>query len=452
MATILPTPAAWPRILLPADGPADPLDLDAAIAAGAFAGLRRAARELGPTGTIATVAAAGLRGRGGAGFPAAKKWRAVAAGADRARFVVVDAVDADPGVGAARALLGRRPYAILEGAAIAALAAGAKTIVVAVRAEDRDGIRALETAVAAATEAGLLGDDVLGIGSSLAAEVRPVRGGLLLGEETVLLNVLSNRRAEAEQCPPYPSERGLDGHPTAVNSAATLAAVPWILVNGADAFAAIGDPATPGTALVQLSGAVASPGIAEVPTGTPLATIVELGGGVPAGRSLKAFLVGGPSGGLLPAALAATPYAFGPLRAVGAHVGSGSIVAVDAASCVVDLARLLVRYCADEACGKTVPCRIGTRRMAEIAARLAAGLARPSDRQLALDLAADINASALCDHERQACTPLLSVLRHFGPEVDDHVRGTCPAGVCHPAAAPAAISVATQARGETGDD
>ena len=438
MTTILPTPASWPRIILPEDGPANPLDLDAAVAAGAFSGLRRAARELGPTGTTATVAAAGLRGRGGAGFPTADKWRAVASQPDRTRFVVVNAVDGDPGVSIARELLARRPYAVLEGAAIAALATGARTIVVAVRGEDTAGRGALEAAVAAATEAGYLGRDALGVGSPLAAEIRPVRGGLLLGAETVLLNVLANRRAQAEQRPPYPSEHGLDGHPTALNSVVTLAALPWIVVNGADAYAAVGDPEAPGTTLVQLSGAVATPGIAEVPTGTPLARIVDLAGGVAAGRTLKAFLVGGPSGGMLPAGLASTPYSFGPLRAAGAHPGSGSVVVADESACVVDLARLLVRYCADEACGKAIPCRIGTRRMAEIAARIAAGRARPADRGLALDLAADIDGSALCDHERQACNPLLTALRHFGPEVDDHLHGTCPAGVCLPAGTQAA--------------
>ena len=435
MAAILPTPVAWPRILLPADSPADPLDLEAAVAGGAFAGLQRAVRELGPTGTTATIAASGLRGRGGAGYPTAEKWRAVAAQQDRTRFVVVNAVDGDAGVAAARELLARRPYAILEGAAITALATGATSIIIAVRAEDYSGRTALEAALTAAAEAGYLGDGTLGVGTSLSFEVRPVRGGLLLGEETVLLNVLANRRAQAEQRPPFPSERGLGGHPTAINNVATIVAVPWILAHGADAFAAIGDSEAPGTVLVQLAGSAVSPGIAEVPTGTPLAAIVELAGGVPAGRSLRALLVGGPSGGLLPPELASTPYSFGPLRAAGAHPGSGSLVLVNETACPLDLARLLVRYCADEACGKSIPCRIGTRRMAEIAERLATGRARPSDLTLALDLAADIDGSALCDHERVSCTPLLSVLRHFGPEVEEHLRGVCRAGICHPAAA-----------------
>jgi NADH:ubiquinone oxidoreductase subunit F (NADH-binding) len=205
------------------------------------------------------------------------------------------------------------------------------------------------------------------------------------------------------------------------------------VVHGADAYRAIGDPDTPGTVLVAVSGAVATPGIAEVPTGTSLEAIIALAGGVADGRPLKAILVGGPSGGLLPADLAATPYAFGALQAAGAHIGSGSIVVADNRTCIVDLARLLTRYCADEACGKTIPCRIGLRRAAEIGERIAAGLARPTDRQLLADLGADIVESALCDHERLATGPLATAMRYFGPEIDAHIlRGVCPAGVCTP--------------------
>jgi len=214
---------------------------------------------------------------------------------------------------------------------------------------------------------------------------------------------------------------------------ATLAAVPWIVTNGADAFRAIGDRDAPGTSLVQVSGAVATPGIAEVPNGTALQAIVELAGGVAAGRTLKAILVGGPTGGLLPADLLATPYTQAALQSAGAHVGSGAVVAVDEGTCIVDLARLLVRYGADEACGKTIPCRIGLRRVAEIGQRFADGTARPTDAQLVEDLAADCAASALCDHERVAPTPLVTAMRYFRPEIDDHiVRGVCPAGVCSP--------------------
>jgi NADH:ubiquinone oxidoreductase subunit F (NADH-binding) len=442
VSTILPTPTTWPRPLL-GDAPggsgpsgdaraADPTDLDAAVRAGAFAGLTRALRDLGATLTTATIAESGLRGRGGAGFPAAQKWRAVAASPEGLRYAVANGYEADPGGGTNRHLMTSRPYAILEGLAIAALSVGAEEAILAVRAEYADAVAALELAVSAAEEAGYVGEDVLGSGRALRMSVHLVQGAYMLGEETVLLKALEGRRGQPEQRPPYPSERGLWGQPTLVHNVATLAAIPWIVVHGADAYRAIGDPDAPGTLLVQVSGAAATPGIAEVPTGTSLAEIIELAGGVAGGRPLKAILVGGPSGGLLPADLASTRYTFGALRAAGAHVGSGSLVVADDRTCVVDLARLLTRYCADEACGKTIPCRIGLRRMSEIGERITSGVARPTDPQLLADLGADIVGSALCDHERLATGPLATAMRYFGPEIDAHVSGVCPAGVCTP--------------------
>jgi NADH:ubiquinone oxidoreductase subunit F (NADH-binding) len=432
MTTLLPGPAG-PRPIL-GDAPAPALtDLAAAVEAGAFAGLRKVVGDLGPTATVATIAASGLRGRGGGGHLAGEKWHAVVSSWDPVRSVVANGYEADPAQATSRLLMETRPFAVVEGAAIAALAVGAREAIIAVRAEYAAAVRALESAAFAAEEAGYLGTDVLGSGRDVAVTVRTVQGAYMLGEETVLLKALEGKRGQPEQQPPFPTERGLFGHPTVVHSVATLAAVPWIVVHGADAFRAIGDPAAPGTVLVQVGGAVATPGIAEVPTGTTLRAILDLAGGVAAGRTLKAVLVGGPTGALLPPDLLDTPYTFVALREAGAHVGSGAIVAADETTCVVDLARLLVRYGADEACGKTIPCRIGLRRIAEIAERFAAGTARPTDPQLAEDLADDCAASALCDHERLAPTPLRSAMRYFRPEIDDHIlRGICPAGVCSP--------------------
>jgi NADH:ubiquinone oxidoreductase subunit F (NADH-binding) len=438
MTTLLAGPSG-PRPILGDVPPAGvagtpaPTDLDAAVAAGAFAALRMVVGDLGPTGTVVTIVASGLRGRGGAGFPAGEKWRAVASAADPTRYVVANGYEADPGQATNRLLMESRPYAVVEGAAIAALAVGAREAVIAVRAEYADAVRALEAAAFAAEEAGYLGADVLGSGRDVAVTVRTVQGAAMLGEETVLLRALEGKRGQPEQRPPYPTERGLFGHPTLVHNVATLATVPWIVTNGADAYRAIGDPEAPGTVLVQVSGAVAAPGIVEVPTGTTLREILDLAGGMAGGRAFKAVLVGGPTGGLLPEDLLATPYTFAALRDVGAHVGSGAVVVADQGTCVVDLARLLVRYGADEACGKTIPCRIGLRRIAEIGQRFADGTARPTDPGLLADLAADCAASALCDHERLAPGPLLTAMRYFRPEIDDHIlRGTCPAGVCSP--------------------
>jgi NADH:ubiquinone oxidoreductase subunit F (NADH-binding) len=441
MTTILATPAGRPRPILGDAAATVPTDLAAAVAAGAFAALRSVTGGLGPTGTVATIAASGLRGRGGAGYPAGTKWRAVAGALDPVRYVVANGYEADPAQATNRILMETRPFTVVEGAAIAAIAVGAREAVIAVRAEYADAVRILRAAVSAAAEGGFLGADVLGSGRDVDVTVRTVQGAYMLGEETALLNALEGKRGQPEQRPPYPSERGLFGHPTLVHNVVTLAAVPWIVVNGADAFRAVGDPDAPGTVLVQVSGAVANPGIAEVPTGTTLREIVALAGGVAAGHAFKAALVGGPSGGFLPAELLETPYTFDALRATGAHVGSGSVVIADERTCIVDLARLLVRYCADEGCGKTIPCRIGLRRLAEIGQRYADGTARPTDPKLLVDLADDCAAGALCDHERLASFPLRTAMRYFGPEIDDHIlRGVCPAGVCSPARLAAAAN------------
>jgi len=438
MVALLKTPADWPAILLGRAGAADPTDLDVAVRAGAFDGLRRATRDLGPTGTIATIAGSGLRGRGGSGYPTAQKWRVAATTEAPRRYVVANGYGADPAAGSDRFLMETDPFSVVEGVAIAAFAIGASEAIIAVRSEASETIRRLEAAIAAAEEAGFLGFDALGSGHDIGVSVRGVQGAYMLGEETVLLKALEGKRGQPEQRPPHPAERGLYGMPTVVNNVQTLAAVPWIVRQGGPAFATTGRPGAAGTILVQLR-TPAGIGIAEVPLGTPLRQVVELGGDLPKGRSIKAILVGGPSGGLLPAELLDTPYDFESLRAVGAHIGSGSMVVADDRACVVDLARLLTRFCSSEACGKTIPCRIGTRRLVEIADRVAEGRPRPTDPGLIADLSADIVASALCDHERLTTFPLGTAMRYFRSELDEHLlRSACPAGVCHPIALAAA--------------
>jgi NADH:ubiquinone oxidoreductase subunit F (NADH-binding) len=424
---ILETPKGWPAILLPRKAPSttDP---------GSFDGLRRAVRDLGPTGTIAVIAASRLRGRGGAGYPAADKWRAAAETAATGRVVVANGYGADPSSQSDRALMERNPFAVIEGLAIAAFAIGAEEAIIAIRSEATETRKVLEGSIAAAAKAGFVGANVLGAGRHLDMTVQPVQGAYLLGEETILLKALEGKRGQPEQRPPHPATRGLRGLPTVVHNVQTLAAVPWILMNGPDAFAAIGAPESPGTILVQVRGGQRS-GVAEVPLGTPLRDVAGLAGSLGRGRSLKALLVGGPSGGILPPETLDTPYTFEALRAAGAHVGSGSVIVADDRACIVDLARVLTRYCADEACGKTIPCRIGTRRLAEIGDNLAAGTSRAGDLELLGDLAADIVGSALCDHERLTTLPLMSGMRYFRAELDEHLeRSSCPAGVCHPIA------------------
>ena len=423
MTRIIPTPIHWPKILLERAEAKDPTDLDAAVGSGAFDGLRAAIRDLGATGTIATIAASGLRGRGGAGFPAGDKWRAAASVESAERYVVANGYGADPASHTDRTLLELDPFAVIEGAAIAAYAIGATQAFIAVRAEDTAIIAGLGAAIGAATDAGFLGPDVLASGHDIEMDVRPVQGAYLLGEETVLLKALEGRRGQPEQRPPHPTERGLFGQPTVVHNVQTLATVPWILRHGSDAFRATGSHDSPGTVLVQVR-STGGDGVAEVPFGTPLREIVKLGGKLPPGRSIGAVLVGGPSGGLLPPDVLDTPYTFDALREAGAHLGSGSVMVLDDTVDLVELVGVLTRFCSSEACGKSIPCRIGTKRLAEIVARRESGLARPTDTQLADDLCHDIVASALCDHERLATLPLTSGMRYFGSRFD-------PAGQSH---------------------
>src|SRR3954447_4540219 len=344
MTAFLATPKEWPLVLTAraATLSGNAGDLDAAVKAGAFDALRKAVRDLGATGTIATVASSGLRGRGGAGSPTGEKWRAAANQQATQRYVVANGYGADPAVRTDATLIGADPWALIEGLAIAAYAIGATEAVVAIRAEDSGLVTLLEGAILAAEEAGFLGDDVLGTGHRITMTVRPVQGAYMLGEETVLLKALAGRRGQPEQRPPYPTERGLFDKPTVVNNVQTLAAVPWIVREGASAFAAIGSSASPGTMLVQVRGPLGD-GIAEVPIGTPIREIVALATsgdgdghprpkrdatraaassrstassratasssrqGAPPASATKAVLVGGPAGGVAPAPLPPPP-------------------------------------------------------------------------------------------------------------------------------------------------
>lgn len=425
--------ASWPSILLARAGTPDAAtDIEAAEAIGAWTAWRQAAGTLSPEQVIKLVRNAGLRGRGGSGYPTGDKWAACAAERGRTRHVVANGFESDPGAQADRTLMETDPHAVVEGVALAAWAVRAQDAIIAVDARATVAIERLRAAIAAAEAKGYLGDRAMGTGSPLRIEVRPLTGSFVLGEETVLLRALEDRRAQPDQRPPYPYAKGLWGEPTLVNNVETLAAVPWIVANGAGAYAAIGATDEPGTTLVQVSGAVRRPGVAEVPMGTSLRDIVEKAGGGATG-TLKALLVGGPTGGFLPADALDTPLGHVALGAAGAILGSGTLLVIDDTTCIVDLAALLTRYDNDEACGKTIPCRIGTRRLAELGAGFCTGRARPTDAALVASLSDDIRDGALCGLERTAVNPLRSGMRYFAQEFEDHiVRGTCPAGVCQP--------------------
>ncbi len=420
------------------DGPAAQLD-----GVGAWAAWRGIGTTASPQQVIRMVDEAGLRGRGGAGHPTADKWRAAALAQADQRYLVVNGFEADPGAQLDRTLMERDPHLVLEGAAIAAYATGATRAFICVRAGSEAVIRRLRGAIAIAEEAGYLGPDALGSGFDIDVEVVGVPGGFVVGEETVLLRALENKRAQPEQRPPHPARKGLWGQPTVVNNVETLAALPWIMANGPGAYAAIGDPSMPGTTLVQVSGAIGRPGVVEVPTGTPINRIIkDVARGARKGGTLKAVLVGGPTGGFVPADQLAVPYTAAALEQLGAVMGSGTLVALDDSVCLFDMATLLQRFLSDESCGKTIPCRIGVRRLYEIGSRATAGLARPTDPQLLLDLAADVRDGGMCGLEKQAPNSFLSGMRYFAQEFEDHfLRRTCPAGVCTQLLAQPAVSV-----------
>jgi NADH:ubiquinone oxidoreductase subunit F (NADH-binding) len=420
----------WPSVLLARAGEGEVADIKAAEAGGAWEAYRNAVAELTPDAVISMISEAGLRGRGGAGYPTGSKWRDCATQHDTRRYVVANGFEADPGAQIDRVLMERDPHAVVEGVAIAAWAVGAESAIIAVSAAAVVAAERLRTAIDEAEERGYIGRGAEG--QVLEIEVREVTGSFVVGEETVLLRALESRRAQPDQRPPYPSREGLWGSPTVVNNVKTLAAVPWIVSHGAGAYASLGTADAPGTTLLQLGGVVRKPGIVEVPLGTSVRDVLDGPGGFAHG-SLKAVLVGGPTGGFLPADALDTPLTYEALGEAGALAGSGTLLALDESACIVDVATLMTRYLNDSACGKTIPCRIGTRRMAELGGAICSGHVRPSDAGLMADLAADLRDSALCGLEADASNPLLTGMRYFAPEFEAHiVRGECPAGVCQP--------------------
>jgi NADH-quinone oxidoreductase subunit F len=432
---ILTGPRDWPSVLLARAGQVDPESgIEAAEDAGAWEAYRSAVSDLTPDAVISIVSESGLTGRGGAGFPTGRKWRDCADAPASERTVVANGFEADPGAQVDRALMELDPHAVVEGVAIAAWAVRADSAIIAVRASAVTAAARLRAAIAAAEARGYVGAGARRTGGPLRVEVRELTGSFVVGEETVLLRALESRRAQPDQRPPFPSSVGLWGKPTVVNNVKTLAAVPWIVKNGAGAYAALGSPETPGTTLVQLGGTVRKPGIVEAPLAATIREVLDGPGGFVQG-ALKAVLVGGPTGGFLSPDALDTRLAGGALAEAGAVAGSGTLLTLDGSTCLVDLASLMTRFLSDAACGKSIPCRIGTRRMAELADGLCTGRCRPGDADLLHDLSDDVRAAALCGLEAGAPNPLRSGMRYFAPEFEDHiVRGRCPAGVCQPIA------------------
>ena len=410
-------------------GRVDPSSLASYREHGGYAGLERAVTRLSPTEVIGEIEAAGLRGRGGSGFPTAAKWRIVReATADR-KIVVANLMAADPSALGDRALAEGNPHLIVEGALIAAYATGASEAIIAVRRDWTAAIERLQAAVSEATDAHLAGYLVLGTDTSVQLSVWEGSGAYVAGEETALISALSGDRGMPLIRPPYPANTGLWGAPTLVQNGETLAHVAWIMAHSPDAFASVGSKASRGTKLVTVMGRVGEPGVLEVPLGTTLVDLLGMAGG--GTGTTKAVFVGGPGGGAIDAGSLDTPYDYEPMEEAGAIIGSGSVLVTDSDVCMVDTARFFVDFSAREACGKAVPCRIGTRRLVEALDRILAASPRPNDVILLRELSRKVSDTALCRLERIASAPILTTLDHFADEYRAHAeRGVCLAGAC----------------------
>ncbi len=421
------------RIVLEDCGLVDPQSIRDALARGAWHAFRDVlANHTGPAEVIERIAASGLRGRGGAGFPTALKWAAAHRQAALPKYVVCNGDEGDPGAFMDRLVLEADPHRVIEGLALAAYAVGANEGFFYIRAEYPLALRRIRHALAQAEQHGLLGSDILGSGFSLRLEVREGAGAFVCGEETALIRSLEGRRGTPRLRPPFPIERGFRNRPTVINNVETLACVPWILRHGPAAFAALGTASSKGTKVFALAGKINRGGLIEVPMGITIGEIVnDIGGGVPAGRAFKAVQIGGPSGGCIPASLAATPIDYDALPATGAIMGSGGLVVLDDRDCMVDIARFFLQFTQAESCGKCTFCRIGAKRMLEILDRICSGEGRPDDLDSLETLANAVAQASLCGLGQTAPNPVLTTLRYFRAEYEAHTEARrCPAGRC----------------------
>ena len=389
-------------------GNLDPLDLDEYLRHDGFTALRKCLAELTPGQVLEQIRISGLRGRGGAGFPTHVKWAKVQAAQSETKYLICNGDEGDPGAFMDRMLLESFPYRVIEGLLIAALAVGSREGYFYIRAEYPLAVERVREALRRCEERGLLGDSIAGSDFRFQLAVKEGAGAFICGEETALIHSLEGQRGTPRLRPPYPAECGLWEQPTLINNVETLALVPWIMRHGGGAFAALGTEKSKGTKVFALAGKVRRGGLIEVPMGATLRQIVEdIGGGVAPGRRFKAVQVGGPSGGCVPADRADTPVDYEALAAVGAIMGSGGLVVLDDADCMVDIARYFLRFTQDQSCGKCTFCRVGTKRMLEILDRICGGQGRKGDLEELESLAKMVSAGSLCGLGKTAPNPVL---------------------------------------------
>ena len=405
------------RITLNGCGTLDALHIDEYVLSGGYQGLAKAL-AMSPEGVVEEVLASGLRGRGGAYFPAALKWRGARSVRNEPRYLVVNCEEGEPGLFKDRHLMEGVPHRIIEGAIIAAYASDVHDAYIYINAEANLSAERMQLAIEHAYVAGLLGENILSSGFSLEMRIMRGAGGYVCGDETTLLNTMEGQRREPRQRPPFPTEAGLWGKPTVINNAETLSSVPYILAEGSEAFAAVGTEDDKGTKIISLSGSVQHGGLVEVPMGTTLCEIIfDIGGGLHNGRELTAIAVGGPSSGIFPVSMLDTPIRPGFIHESGVMLGAGGIIAIDDSVSVVNMMRKLAAYNADESCGKCTPCREGTPRMVELVDGIIGGRSSTSDLNDLRQLAELVNATSLCGLGQAAGNPILSTLHFFGDEL-----------------------------------
>lgn len=431
------------RISTEGYGHLNPLDLDEYLSQGGFEALKKAVTGMSPQQVIDEVLKSGIRGRGGGGFLTGKKWQLVRDNVhlnpnsepstvnSQLPIVICNGDEGDPGAFMDRILLESYPLRVIEGMIMAGYAVGASEGIFYIRAEYPQAVIRVRKALDMCHEKDLLGEHIFGTDFSFDIRVFEGAGAFVCGEETALIASLEGKRGFPHLRPPYPAQEGLNGRPTLINNVETLSQVAYIIRHGAEEYTKVGTPGSRGTKVFALAGKVNHGGLIEVPMGTTLRQIVEeIGGGVEGGEQLKAVQIGGPSGGCIPAELCDAEVDFDALNQMGAIMGSGGLVVLSESSCMVDVARYFTNFTSAESCGKCTFCRVGIRRMLDILDRLTTGEATMEDIDRLEELAQSIKRTALCGLGKTAPNPVLSTLRYFRQEYEEHVQGICRTGSC----------------------
>jgi NADH:ubiquinone oxidoreductase subunit F (NADH-binding)/(2Fe-2S) ferredoxin len=419
------------KIALRNVGVIDPSQLDEYIAVKGYQALAKCL-SMSPMDVINIIKKSGLRGRGGGGFPTGIKWEVCNKMPGDDKFIICNADEGDPGAFMDRSILEGDPFSVLEAMAIGGYAIGANKGVIYIRAEYPSAITRLQVAIKQLRERELLGKNILGSDFSFDIELKYGAGAFVCGEETALIASVQGRRGEPTTKPPFPAEKGLWGKPTVVNNVETFANIPPIILNGAEWFASIGTEKSKGTKVFALAGKINYGGLIEVPMGTTLREIIyDIGGGLKNGKQLKAVQTGGPSGGCIPAEYIDTPITYESLTEIGSMMGSGGMIVIDEDNCMVDVAKYYLEFTTHESCGKCAPCRIGTKRMHEILTQITEGYAEDDAIEKLENLGKVIKNASLCGLGQTAPNPVLSTIRFFRNEYENHIKNKkCKAGVC----------------------